>query len=379
MYLNEPAANLGRMLKESGLKHAATFMEKQRPTLAVLENLIEKERTYVTPTNLSTTQLRNLALSYRQKPMKNKRISSFVPGNSIVSEAGSERASSLGGMPARYHKLIWLQTIWPITAFIAFKFIFFASLQVFVLHFAKTLEIVQHCNGIVAFAILFAIKAHHSHEPDPLNIISETTQQLFIAGALFFTYLILEISDPGDLEEDGHFYWVVLLYLVWFIVVKIMVHNPVTLVYSWKNNEGVNRTSDQVLFQLLESSLGIAKLQNQLIDEVSYENFMFFRDVSLWKKQVELEPGWSRGLVLARRIVMVYIDFDSVLEINIGYDSRNAILEYFENYQDGMELDSEIFNESITEVWKLMSLGATSRFRSTPEYMDIFQSFRSSL
>lgn len=194
-------------------------------------------------------------------------------------------------------------------------------------------------------------------ERDPLGIKDE----MKLCYTFSFTGLVLNVifdsTDPGDTEERGEFFWnYLLVFALWMSQAVLMPYQ----IYISKNIESqrkVRRTSELDL--VLDSDIGKEYFKTHLVNELCIENYFFWRDVNAWKEAGRSAEG-------AKQLYDIYIERNSVLEINIGHNLYVEITKALQ--QDKMPDD--IFDSAYAEIMLLMETNSLPRFKKSSLYKE---------
>jgi len=202
-------------------------------------------------------------------------------------------------------------------------------------------------------------------EPDPLGINQEV-KALYIIG--FFGLVLnlcLESIDPADVQADGKWFWNYILVMALIgcqtVLMPLQIYNARKLVRKRRTSSlsdtasGNRRNSELDL--LLDSEVGREYFKSHLVNELSIENYFFWRDVNAWKEEGCSAEG-------AKYIYDVYIANNSTLEINISGVMHNDIEKKIKLNQ----IEPSIFDEAYKTIVVLMETNAFPRFKKSSLY-----------
>jgi len=119
-------------------------------------------------------------------------------------------------------------------------------------------------------------------EPDPKGMRKEISVALFYTRPLGISWLVLSIVDPGDLEKEGKMQWTILIFLSFFAVFTVIVYLNIRKSYKFSlSSLGANADTDGIdtdLDRVLQSEIGTKLFKSHLVNELSIENYYFWKE-----------------------------------------------------------------------------------------------------
>eukprot|EP00924_Labyrinthula_sp_SR-Ha-C_P014211 snap_masked-scaffold_59-processed-gene-0.29-mRNA-1 protein AED:1.00 eAED:1.00 QI:0/0/0/0/1/1/3/0/554 len=219
------------------------------------------------------------------------------------------------------------------------------------------------------------------HEPDHFELKKEVQSALTLGVFLVVPYVPLQTLDPNNLDNKGLVNWIWIAIIGWTIYYHFSVADQVKKAILFRKdvlNLKLKSSNSPQLQDVLKSHFGATLFKAYIVEESSFENFLFYRDATIWKtvlgrKQNTIE-GKRKALSLVKKIYSLYIKQWAVNQINISGSDRVKIyneIEEIENKQKNGEeyhVPLHIFDEALLEVWQLMATDSFTRFKTSKYY-----------
>ena len=203
-----------------------------------------------------------------------------------------------------------------------------------------------------AFALYYCLR----NEADALAILCEIKWATFFVLISGIISAIFHWRDPLNLEATGRISWDYFLVLGWIIAFAIVVPMQYRIAMRIKGKN--NKDRNVPLASVLKHPVGDKLFRGHLIEEFSYENYLFYGAVIQWKELFRYTNDPQTDV--CKKIINLYIKDGSPLQINISAAMRNEIMS-----TDPCETT---FDAALQEVWKLMSSDSLIRFQASDKY-----------
>lgn len=256
------------------------------------------------------------------------------------------------------------------TKFQTVLFLFFSALILVNLSTAVRFDRV-HCLGcesneggdiyIIVISALFGLLMLRAlwyirKEPDVLGLYSELyySSGVFLGVATF--YLFFALPDAQNLNKDGEITWSYFLCIGYLMSFSIIL--PKQIIHSFFMEAHESRVNHLGLSAILNSEIGINYFKIHMIHELSIESILFWQNAMAWKN------AYRTTSVLIReenyiRIFKTFIEHGSIMQINISYDTYEAVLRDADRSKN---IPETVFDECMQQAVYLMSSNAYPRF-----------------
>lgn len=197
--------------------------------------------------------------------------------------------------------------------------------------------------------------------PDTLGIKKELL--VLVSMFVFFYILLVPLLNvfTGRLEETGVWNWSFVTQLA------LLLATTYSLPYQvWKAKKFAKKdkfTSTSELSTVLKSEDGTKAFALHLASELSLENLYFFKNVSNWKAEYSKVGNRAAG----EQAVVLYDDYfgkESIFPVNV---SSKTVKRVYQAISNGCP--ETTFDESLEEVYKLMSTDSFYRFTKSSYYV----------
>lgn len=226
-------------------------------------------------------------------------------------------------------------------------------------------------------------------EPDHLHEKAELLPALLVV--LFSSLMVggMEFSDPFNVAETGNYEYSILLLvgflIAYFILIPLQTYQALGMqerAREMRRRETVTRGTAAIPIReeyysfdyVLNSSIACNLFKLHLIEEFSFENYMFYSAVQYWKKVFD-ELVDSEREMIAVAIDDIYLCDSAELQINVYGKHRATVREEIHNDR----LQKDTFDILAAEIKALMANDVFPRFKASDRYKKWLQNNLDSL
>mmetsp|Transcript_15470 Transcript_15470/g.18339 ORF Transcript_15470/g.18339 Transcript_15470/m.18339 type:complete len:194 (-) Transcript_15470:1477-2058(-) len=175
-------------------------------------------------------------------------------------------------------------------------------------------------------------------------------------------WFLLSFFDPGDMQGDGKFmWWILIIPLLCASITRLLM--PAVYVYadSKKKSEA---NSFKSLDKILSSNIGRQLFKAHMVNELSIENYYFWREATEWRATYDIQNEGDR-LRRFRFLVEYFVAPDGFMRINIKHAFHEDIMKVIKGE---LPLASSVFDNAIRSTFVLMAFDSLPRFEQTQIY-----------